>query len=352
MLRQENEHLCSKLDTVTAYLRAQHPTMPAVADLLDSSNGNRMQAPAASLSINKQPGKVGKVAKGREVLLVFEGDLNTCDRSVNRTCLRHSLHSWVFWGWYYAGCRTIVVWPSLQLTYFAQCILRSVLSTKLLHFKRLLHRRLQSRLSPSEEDMNTLMHVLVAVHKISPPEPWERIRVQVGLFFCVYIFIPHFWRWCVSRSKNCCAFSHHITSNALGVLHMISQEGFCFAKDTRNVTAEQETPILSFMSGFVVLFSFAFWSLFSATAKKLKSLGMCFVQAACPVSEESAALLRREIASLVSFTQGIELSEKHVTVVELNEEAEVRAYCTDRNSCIHFSRLCWCMFYYHALSQG
>jgi hypothetical protein len=41
------------------------------------------------------------------------------------------------------------------------------------------------------------------------------------------------------------------------------------------------------------------------------------------VTEESAELLRREIASLVSFTQGIELSEKHVTVVELNEEAEV-----------------------------
>jgi hypothetical protein len=29
--------------------------------------------------------------------------------------------------------------------------------------------------------MNTLMHVLVAVHKISPPEHWERIRVQVRI---------------------------------------------------------------------------------------------------------------------------------------------------------------------------
>jgi hypothetical protein len=88
MLRQENEHLCSKLDTVTAYLRAQHPTVPAVADLLlVTPNGNRMQALPSSLSINKQPGKVGKVAKGREVLLVFEGDLATCDRLVMPACI-------------------------------------------------------------------------------------------------------------------------------------------------------------------------------------------------------------------------------------------------------------------------
>jgi hypothetical protein len=118
MLRQENEHLCSKLDTVTAYLRAQHPTVPAVADLLVSSNGHRMQAPAASLSINKQPGKVGKVAKGREVLLVFEGDLNTCDRSVNLTYLRHSLHSLASGGHMMLNPRTMTVWSSL-LTFFA-----------------------------------------------------------------------------------------------------------------------------------------------------------------------------------------------------------------------------------------
>lgn len=80
MLRRENEHLCSKLDTVTAHLRAAHdPTASEMADLLTPAD--RPSGPP-SLPINTQPAKVGKVAKGREVLLVFEGDLETCDRFV------------------------------------------------------------------------------------------------------------------------------------------------------------------------------------------------------------------------------------------------------------------------------
>lgn len=48
------------------------------------------------------------------------------------------------------------------------------------------------------------------------------------------------------------------------------------------------------------------------------------MQVACQVTDDDAALLRREIASLVGFTQGIDLTEDQVTVVELHEEAEVR----------------------------
>ena len=96
------------------------------------------------------------------------------------------------------------------------------MSSKLLHLKRLLHRRLQSRLSPSVEDIHTLVGVLTAVYRMSPPVPSERIRVQ-------------------------------------------------------------------------------------ATA---------------PMTEEDAGLLRREIASLVGFTQGINLTEEQVSVVYLRPESE------------------------------
>lgn len=70
---------------------------------------------------------------------------------------------------------------------------RSVISSKLLHLKRLLHRRLQSRLSPSTEDMDTLMHVLLAVHQMDSPQQGERIRVQVCVLFVllsVYVMVP------------------------------------------------------------------------------------------------------------------------------------------------------------------
>ena len=57
---------------------------------------------------------------------------------------------------------------------------RQVISAKLLHLKRYLHRRLESRLSPSPEAAGSLMHALTAVHNISPPSVGERIRVQAA----------------------------------------------------------------------------------------------------------------------------------------------------------------------------
>ena len=123
MLRRENEALSAKLDDLTNKLRShgsdQMPfAPPARRPLPTVEPTHHMQVPGGS----------------REVLLVFEGELSDCDRQV--------------------------------------------ISAKLLHLKRLLHRRLVSRLSPSPEAAGSLMHALITVRNITPPSIGERIRVQ------------------------------------------------------------------------------------------------------------------------------------------------------------------------------
>ena len=125
MLRRENEALSAKLDDLTNKLRShgsdQMPfAPPARRPLPTVEPTHHMQVPGGS----------------REVLLVFEGELSDCDRQV--------------------------------------------ISAKLLHLKRLLHRRLVSRLSPSPEAAGSLMHALITVHNITPPSIGERIRVQAA----------------------------------------------------------------------------------------------------------------------------------------------------------------------------
>ncbi len=127
MLRRENEALSAKLDDLTNKLRShvpadQFPFPPPASrrPLTAVEPTHHMRVPGGS----------------REVLLVFEGELSDCDRQV--------------------------------------------ISAKLLHLKRLLHRRLESRLSPSPEAAGSLMHALITVHNITPPSVGERIRVQAA----------------------------------------------------------------------------------------------------------------------------------------------------------------------------
>lgn len=135
MLKQENAELGSKLETLTQQLRStselagiDHNLESALAQS-DSLDRELYPVPAAK--------KQKKVARVKEVLLVFEGDLQTC-------------------------CRETI-------------------SAKLLHLKRLLHRRLEARLSPTPEALNSLMHVLLAAQRITPPSPQERLRVQASV---------------------------------------------------------------------------------------------------------------------------------------------------------------------------
>ena len=83
MLRRENEDLCTKLDAVTAHLRAKNPAVSAIAAKRLGSTFNKPGKPGAS--INSQPGKVSKIAKGKELLLVFEGSIGSCDRCLQLT---------------------------------------------------------------------------------------------------------------------------------------------------------------------------------------------------------------------------------------------------------------------------
>ena len=128
MLRRENQQLSSKLDALTDNLRA-HRTIDAPA-APDHSSSRRLSESSKPSPHLKVPGAM------REVLLVFEGDLAQCDRAI--------------------------------------------ISAKLLHLKRLLHRRLESRLSPSQDAAGSLMHALLALHRMTPAAPGERIRVQAS----------------------------------------------------------------------------------------------------------------------------------------------------------------------------
>jgi len=87
MLRRENEDLCTKLDAVTAHLRAKNPAVSAIAAKRLGSTFNKPGKPGAS--INSQPGKVSKIAKGKELLLVFEGSIGSCDRCLQLTPDNH-----------------------------------------------------------------------------------------------------------------------------------------------------------------------------------------------------------------------------------------------------------------------
>jgi len=135
MLMRENAELGSKLETLTAQLR----TTSELAGI----DHNFESALAQSDSLDRElcavaaAKKQQQVPRVKEVLLVFEGDLQTC-------------------------CRETI-------------------SAKLLHLKRLLHRRLEARLSPSPQALDALLHVLLAAQPITPPSPGERLRVQASV---------------------------------------------------------------------------------------------------------------------------------------------------------------------------
>jgi len=131
MLKRENEELGSKLETLVQKLR-NHSDINLDQNLETSTHSAYLDEELCVMPVAKKR----KVPQVKEVLLVFEGDLEDCDKSS--------------------------------------------ICAKLLHLKRLLHRRLESRLAPSPDAMNSLMHVLFSVHKMSPPTPNERIRVQVS----------------------------------------------------------------------------------------------------------------------------------------------------------------------------
>jgi hypothetical protein len=126
MLRRENEALSAKLDDLTNKLRSH------------ASDQSPFPPPASRRPLSTvEPTHHMRIPGGAiEVLLVFEGELSDCNRQV--------------------------------------------ISAKLLHLKRLLHRRLESRLSPSPEAAGSLMHALITVHNITPPSVGERIRVQAA----------------------------------------------------------------------------------------------------------------------------------------------------------------------------
>jgi hypothetical protein len=135
MLKRENAELGSKLETLTQQLRVR-------CDFADTNHifeSSFAQSDTLDRELCAVPAakKQKKVPRTKEVLLVFEGDLQTC-------------------------CRKTI-------------------SAKLLHLKRLLHRRLEARLSPTPESLHSLMHVLLAARRIAPPSPQERLRVQASV---------------------------------------------------------------------------------------------------------------------------------------------------------------------------
>jgi hypothetical protein len=138
MLQRENAELGSKLETLTQQLRSSselagidHNIDAEIVQQAVSLDRELCAVPAPASKKQKRAPKV------KEVLLVFEGDLQNC-------------------------CRETI-------------------SAKLLHLKRLLHRRLEASLSPTPDAMSSLLHVLLAAKSISPPGPQERLRVQASM---------------------------------------------------------------------------------------------------------------------------------------------------------------------------
>ena len=111
MLKRENAELGSKLETLTQQLRSTSE-LAGIDHNLESAiaQSDSLDRELCAVAVAKKQQKVPRV---KEVLLVFEGDLQTC-------------------------CRETI-------------------SAKLLHLKRLLHRRLEARLSPSPEALNSLL---------------------------------------------------------------------------------------------------------------------------------------------------------------------------------------------------
>lgn len=135
MLKRENAELGSKLETLTAQLRTTSE-LAGIDHNFESAlaQSDSLDRELCAVAADKKHHEVPRV---KEVLLVFEGDLQTC-------------------------CRETI-------------------SAKLLHLKRLLHRRLEARLSPSPQALDSLLHVLLAAKPITLPSPSERLRVQVSV---------------------------------------------------------------------------------------------------------------------------------------------------------------------------
>ena len=134
MLKRENAELGSKLETLAQQLRSSE--LAGIDHNLESSESQRESLDRELCPVPAVK-KQKKVPRVKEVLLVFEGDLQTC-------------------------CRETI-------------------STKLLHLKRLLYRRLEARLSPTPEALNSLFHVLLSAQRITAPSSQERLRVQASM---------------------------------------------------------------------------------------------------------------------------------------------------------------------------
>eukprot|EP00288_Rhodomonas_lens_P014656 CAMPEP_0177711532 /NCGR_PEP_ID=MMETSP0484_2-20121128/11912_1 /TAXON_ID=354590 /ORGANISM="Rhodomonas lens, Strain RHODO" /LENGTH=608 /DNA_ID=CAMNT_0019223273 /DNA_START=229 /DNA_END=2052 /DNA_ORIENTATION=+ len=131
MLRKESAELSSKLDTMTAHLR---DTAPGIVEKFEPSNQSTSSnmVPSAT-SIYSHPERVGKAPRMKQIQLVFEGQLSDCDKAA--------------------------------------------VSSKLLHLKRILHRRLEAGLSPTAEATSSVLQALLMLHGMSARAEKERIRV-------------------------------------------------------------------------------------------------------------------------------------------------------------------------------
>jgi len=129
MLKQENASLSRRLDELTFNLHAHeqahspHFEQPSMRSTL----GGRFSG------LYSRPESVGKVPKSRDMLLGFQGNLASCDRGS--------------------------------------------LSAKLLHLKRLLHRRIDSGTFPTKECLQDFKQMLCRLEYMRTPETHERIRI-------------------------------------------------------------------------------------------------------------------------------------------------------------------------------
>mmetsp|Transcript_6127 Transcript_6127/g.14114 ORF Transcript_6127/g.14114 Transcript_6127/m.14114 type:complete len:845 (+) Transcript_6127:103-2637(+) len=128
MLCKENANLASKLDSLTMDLRSR-----ADKSADDSPSTRSTLSGVAEGGLYSRPEKVMKSPRVRELSLHFAGDSDTFDRAA--------------------------------------------ISAKLLHIKRLLHRRIDFGLSPQRHAAGSLLHALCALHECPPGEKAARVQV-------------------------------------------------------------------------------------------------------------------------------------------------------------------------------